>query len=264
MPITTYPQAYVDRMFTSQVLAQSGMPVIVPRGGTIATNGVVTWALATITNFFTGFKAWCYFPANAVSGDATGGLYYCVFSSTTQATVYQGKVGGASGVTSAFVPYTPASLTPVTGSNSPFTQTTSLINVINVPVPGGSMGPNGKLVITTRGEPFSDVTIKRFVVLFGGQTIADMTLLDGLGNSSSFSAQTFVTNRSSQNQNIWTSTSSSTQSNLPFVQTTEGITLNFGTIDTSATQSVVFSIQLPTINNWAMWHYFSVETTYGQ
>jgi hypothetical protein len=255
----------VSQSGSSRVIAQSGFPLILPRSGTIATNGTVTWALATIPNFFAGFKAWCFFPAGAVSGDATGGLYYCVFTSTTQATVYQGKVGGASGVTSSFVPFVPTSLTPVTGSNAAFVQTSaSLINFANVPVPGGSMGPNGRLVITTRGEPFSDAFLKRFVVAFGGQNIADMTLVDNLGNAPPFSAQTFVTNRSNQSQNVWTSTLSSTQVNLPFVQTTEGIIVNFGSIDTSASQSVVLGLQLPATSvTWATWHYFSVEVIYG-
>ena len=131
-----------------RTLGESGIPVMVANSGTIATNGTVTLGTALPTTYAAAF---CYFPASAVSGDATGGIYYVVFSSTTVGVVYAGKYGVANGVGSvAFTPVIPSgTLVAVTGSNSGYTGSTTETNLVNVTLPAGAMGNNGQIVITS-------------------------------------------------------------------------------------------------------------------
>jgi len=131
-----------------RTLSESGIPVMVANSGTIATNGTVTLGTALPTTYASAF---CYFPASAVSGDATGGIYYVVFSSTTVGVVYAGKYGVANGVGAvAFTPVIPTgTLTAVTGSNSAYTGSTTETYLVNVTLPAGSMGNNGQVVITS-------------------------------------------------------------------------------------------------------------------
>jgi hypothetical protein len=131
-----------------RTLGEAGIPVMVANTGTIATNGTVTLGTALPTTYAAAF---CYFPASAVSGDATGGIYYVVFSSTTVGVVYAGKYGVANGVGAvAFQPVIPSgTLTAVTGSNSSFTGSTTETTLINVSLPAGALGNNGQVRITS-------------------------------------------------------------------------------------------------------------------
>lgn len=128
-----------------RVLGEAGIPVLVGNSGTIATNGTVTLGTALPAIYAAAFV---YFPANAVVGDTTGGIYYVAFSSTTVGVVYAGKNGVANGVTSAFSPQVPATLVAVTGSNAAYTGSTTETNLINVAVPAGAIGNNGMVRVT--------------------------------------------------------------------------------------------------------------------
>lgn len=155
------------------ILAVTGLAVILPSDGTIATNGTVTLTTALPTTYA---QAWCFFPAGAVSGDATGGLYYCVFSSTTQATVYAGKQGGATGATAAFVPFVPTNLVPVTGSNLAYPQLLATeIALINVTIPAGALGPNGALRVEHSVSLASSAGTKLFRTRLGGTAAAGIS-----------------------------------------------------------------------------------------
>ena len=153
-----------------RILSESGIPVIVANSGTIATSGTVTLGTALATTYANAFV---YFPASAVSGDSTGGLYYVVFSSTTVGVVYAGKYGVANGVGSvAFTPVVPTgTLTAVTGSNASFTGSTTETTLINVTVPAGSMGNNGQIVVTSNWSCNNSAGAKAGAVYFGGTTI---------------------------------------------------------------------------------------------
>ena len=129
-----------------RVLNESGIPVMVANSGTIATAGVVTLGTALPAQYRACFM---YFPAGAVVGDATGGIYYVdMDTSTTVGTVYAGKTGVANGVTTAFSPQIPAVLTAVVGSNSGYTGSTTETNLLNIAVPADVIGNNGMLRIT--------------------------------------------------------------------------------------------------------------------
>jgi hypothetical protein len=153
-----------------RTLGSSGIPVIVANSGTIATSGTVTLGTALPTTYANAFV---YFPASAVSGDSTGGLYYVVFSSTTVGVVYAGKYGVANGVGSvAFQPAVPTgTLTAVTGSNSSFTGSTTETTLINVTVPAGSIGNNGQIVVTANWSCNNSAGAKVGTVYLGGSAI---------------------------------------------------------------------------------------------
>ena len=163
-----------------RILSESGIPVIVANTGTIATSGTVTLGTALPTTYANAFV---YFPASAVSGDSTGGIYYVVFSSTTVGVVYAGKYGVANGVGAvAFTPVAPTgTLTAVTGSNSSFTGSTTETTLINVTLPAGSMGNNGQVVVTANWSCNNSAGAKAGAVYFGGTVI---------GTSSSYTTST--------------------------------------------------------------------------
>lgn len=143
--ITGIVGAQGQTQFFPRVLNEAGIPVMVANSGTIATNGTVTLGTALPAIYGACFM---YFPANAVSGDATGGIYYVQMSSTTVGIVYAGKNGVANGVTSAFSPQIPSTLTAVTGSNAAYTGSTTETNLINVSIPAGAIGNNGMVRVT--------------------------------------------------------------------------------------------------------------------
>ena len=153
-----------------RTLSESGIPVIVANSGTIATSGTVTLGTALPTTYAAAFV---YFPASAVSGDSTGGIYYVVFSSTTVGVVYAGKYGVANGVGSvAFTPVIPSgTLTAVTGSNSAFTGSTTETTLVNVTVPAGSLGNNGQIVVTSNWACNNSAGAKAGVVYLGGTAV---------------------------------------------------------------------------------------------
>ena len=153
-----------------RTLSESGIPVIVANTGTIATSGTVTLGTALPTTYAAAFV---YFPASAVSGDSTGGIYYTVFSSTTVGVVYAGKYGVANGVGSvAFTPVIPSgTLTAVTGSNSSFTGSINETTLVNVTVPAGSIGNNGQIVVTANWACNNSSGTKTGTVYLGGTSV---------------------------------------------------------------------------------------------
>jgi hypothetical protein len=159
-----------ETQFFPRILAASGTPVMIANSGTIATNGTVTLGTALPTTYTSAF---CYFPASAVSGDSTGGIYYVVFSSTTVGVVYAGKYGVANGVGSvAFTPAVPTgTLTAVTGSNSAFTGSTTETTLVNVTVPAGSIGDNGQVIVITNWATNNSAGAKTGTTYLGGSAV---------------------------------------------------------------------------------------------
>ena len=163
-----------------RTLSESGIPVMVANSGTIATSGTVTLGTALPTTYASAF---CYFPASAVSGDSTGGIYYVVFSSTTVGVVYAGKYGVANGVGAvAFTPVIPSgTLVAVTGSNSAYTGSTTETTLINVTVPAGDIGNNGQIIVTSNWATNNSAGTKTGTVYLGGSAV---------GSASSYTTST--------------------------------------------------------------------------
>jgi len=125
-----------------QSLVQTGIPVGVPSSGIITASGQLTLNTAFPTTYEGGI--WLRFPPGAVSGDTTGGLYWCVMTSPTQGTVYAPRVDTSQG----FVSYISDASTPVVGSNSPYTQTAPAnIVLTRFTLPANSLGKYGRLRI---------------------------------------------------------------------------------------------------------------------
>ena len=153
-----------------RVLDESGIPVMVANSGTIATDGTVTLGTALPVAYRGCFM---YFPADAVVGDTTGGIYYVdMATSTTVGVVYAGKYGIENGVTSAFSPRIPTTLTAVVGSNAAYTGSTTATNLINVPIPAGAIGHNGMVRVTVCWTTYSSAGAKTGKVLLGTTQVA--------------------------------------------------------------------------------------------
>ena len=223
------------------LLAQSGLPVVIPSSSAagIQAHGTVTFDTALPTGLgTTNTRCWCFFPAGAVSGDATGGLYYCVLGSTTTATVYAGKQGGATGVTAAFTPTVPAALTAVTGSGAAYTQTIStLITLAAISVPGGAMGPNGQVAYMHQVRFSNTATGKASQVSFGSSGLGTIS---GFGSQDAFSGGGFITNQARQTSQAVVSS----QNALPFFG--GAISTAYTAIDTTASQLLTFALRLNT------------------
>jgi hypothetical protein len=230
--------------FFPRTLSESGIPVMVANSGTIATNGTVTLGTALPTTYAAAF---CYFPASAVSGDSTGGIYYVVFSSTTVGVVYAGKYGVADGVGSvAFTPAVPSgTLTAVTGSNSAYTGSTTETTLINVTVPAGSMGNNGQIVVTCNWATNNSAGAKAGVVYLGGTAV---------GTASSYTTSTGGSSMNSiRNRGLLTKQVSqliggaSTGANV------------YTAIDTSADKAITITGDLATATDNVILEGFTVE-----
>lgn len=202
------------------ISAQTGVPVGLVSNGTVATNGVITLVTALATTYSGGI--WLRLPASAVVGGAAG-LYWAVMSSTTQGQVYTAFVD----TTSAFTPYIPTGLVAAVGSNAAYTQTTAAdITLINVSLPGGTMGANGGLRIYPQCVYVSSANIKSFKIALGGTAIAVFNNTTSTHDTRPWTLR----NRGNQARNIDTASIG-----YAALATSPG----YRTIDTAADQSIL-------------------------
>jgi hypothetical protein len=160
---------------TLSTLAFSGIPMIVPSNGTVATNGAITLVTALPAVFP---AAWVYLPAGAVAGGAAG-VYYATFSSTTVGTVY--TAFATPQTTVPWSPYIPAGPVAATGSNAAYTQITGGdIILVNALLPGGSLGNNGLLRLTAYSACPTNGNTKTFSMGIQGGNINGVTLTNNL------------------------------------------------------------------------------------
>lgn len=117
---------------------QWGVPVILPSGGSIGNNGALTLTVALPTTFSNG--CYMFFPANAIASGVVAGVYYVVMSSTTVGTIFNNVLSGR--------PVAIASPTAfATTGPGAYTQTVAAQQtLVTIPIPAGSLGPNGQLV----------------------------------------------------------------------------------------------------------------------
>jgi len=167
---------YISDPYSLSALASTGVPVIVPSSGTIATAGTVTLTTALPATFSSG--AWMYFPATAFAGTGVAGVYWVVMSSTTAGTVYQ----NVSVPASPFEPYIPSQvLSAVVGSNSAYTQTTAAdLVLVRTTVPGGLMGLSGEVHYNALFSTNATANSKPVKVTFGGTAIHTSSLADNV------------------------------------------------------------------------------------
>jgi hypothetical protein len=146
------------------ILAQSAVPVALAPNGTVATNGQIALGVGLPTTYSNG--VWLNLPAGAVSGGPAG-LYWAVMTSPTAGQVYTNYVN----TSGEFIPFIPSgTLTPAVGSNVAYTQSVIQVLLVNVSVPGGAMGPNGAIRVTTVFHASGGGGTKAFRGQFGGST----------------------------------------------------------------------------------------------
>ena len=153
------------------ILGQGGIPVAVANTGSLNTTGAITLGTA-LPRIYPAI--WLYLPASAVVGDATGGLYYCVMSSTTVGQVYAGKQGVANGVnlvTLPFQPTVPTTLTNAVTTNGAYTGSTTETYLVNVTIPAGAMGVNGSARVTVNQTTNNSAGAKTFKTYLGASQI---------------------------------------------------------------------------------------------
>jgi len=130
-----------------RVLAQSAIPFILAGGTaggglnqfTAGAAGAIS-TLPTLPTTYSG-GAFLYLPAGTYAGQASAGWYWFVGSSTTAGTVYNNRY--TSGDPRLAVPTSPTAFGAGVGL---VTQTTaSALTAHQITIPGGSLGPNGRV-----------------------------------------------------------------------------------------------------------------------
>ena len=121
------------------LFGQSGVPVLNPPSGSVGNNGALTLGTAlpgTYTSLYV------YFAAGQVYSGSVAGLYYVVMSSSTLGTIYNNILGNAFATI-------PASPTPIVATG-PGAFTGYVVDeriLLQIELPGGTLGPNGALYL---------------------------------------------------------------------------------------------------------------------
>jgi hypothetical protein len=208
------------------VLAQSAVPYGIANTGTIATAGTVTLGTALNTTYSGGI--WLYFPATAFASGSAG-FYWTVMSSTTAGTVYTSDTSG----------------TPVTGSNSAYTGSTSQQTAVTITVPGGALGTNGALRVYMGASCNNTAGAKTISSYFGG------SLTSGVSGTTTtiFSNAGLIINRNSASSQVATS----------YTSTTNGIFRLFTTLDTTSDKNIDLRLQIATATDVCVMENYLVE-----
>ena len=158
--------------FINSSIGEGGIPIAVAPTGSTTALGVVTLGTA-LPRIYPAI--WMYFPAAVVTGDTTGGMYFCVMTSTTVGTIYAGKQGTAAGVntvTLPFQPFFPTTLVAAPCAVGAFTGSTAEIFVVNVTLPPAGMGLQGRCRITSHQTTNNSAGTKTFKVYLGAAALA--------------------------------------------------------------------------------------------
>lgn len=210
------------------ILAQSGMPVILPSSGASNASGQITHT--TALPYQPGGTVQVYLPAGVVVGDATGGLYPAVYSSTTVC-----QLTG----------------NPAT-ANAAYTQTTGArVQLVATTVPGGALGPNGSLRALVWWSHPGNTNTKIEDVRFGGLPLNGNRQALSASNAS-FREILLARNRGAQNANLFEAAwgGGIGADSGSFVKTA---------VDTSQTQPFAFMAQLAVATDYAILEAYSVE-----
>ena len=211
-----------------QMLSLSSVSVGIGSSGSVAANGAVTLTTAMALTYP---SIWLYFPAGALFAASSAGFYYCTMSSTTAAQAYNIRLTSGA-------PYLPsaADLTAgaiVAAGPGAYTQTTSTqLDAITISIPGGTMGPNGMLMLTNEATAPSSANAKAIWHTFGGSSLSNVTLIN---TSTVARLKKIVANRGVQNQQYVSPLNSQ-------IVATGAPTLL--TVDSSVAQNIVTRVQL--------------------
>lgn len=231
---------------------QSAIPIIFAPNGTVDAAGVITLGTALALTYA---NAWVYLPAGAIVGGAAG-LYYCTFSSTTVGAV---KTNYVNPTTTAFTPFIPSNPVAAVGSGSGYTQTTgSNLAIVNVPIPGKLMGPNGKLKVMQRWSYPNNANNKIVRNALNGTTFAAATLT----TTTVLWGQSIIENRGAENSQVFGTIGSVTNFSTAAGSTSTG-TLTQSTVDTTVAQALTLLANLATATDFLILESFVVEVVPG-
>lgn len=224
------------------IVAQSGVPIILPSSGTIGNNGALS-AITALPATFT--SCYMYFPVDAIAAGVAAGLYYVVMSSTTAGTIYNNTY--TSGTPT--IPSSPTAFA-TTGPGA-YTQTTGAdITLLSNTITGGLLGDNGWLRIKTLLAHINNANAKGVKNILAAQTISNVA-----GASALCSEQERVIRNSG-----------ATNKQVTMQLTTGGPIGNGGgtsvvnfAIDTTSNMTLVQAGQLATATDWILVSFMSVE-----
>lgn len=161
--------------FFSQPLGSGGVPVAIAPTGSTTAAGVITLGTA-LPRIYPAI--WLYLPAAVITGDATGGLYFAIMSSTTVGQLYltPGKQGVQNGVNTAALPFQPSVpsglVVPTSGfASGAFTGSTTETYLINIPLPAASLGFQGQVKIAVNQTTNNSAGAKTFRTTLNTTTI---------------------------------------------------------------------------------------------
>lgn len=178
-------QEYLD------VLANFGIPLIVPSSGSIGNNGALT-AIAALPDTYS--KCFMYFPADSIEVGIPAGIYYVEMSSTTAGTIYNNEYQGGS----PSAPDTPTAF--VTTGPGAYTQDIAIdIDLFSLTIEANSLGVNGSLQLTALIQMRSSADDKIEVYTFGG---TDFFLPAASTTSTEKARQVEITNVGVANQQV--------------------------------------------------------------
>ena len=133
------------------------------------------------------------------------------------------------------------------------TGTTSLTDLATVTVPGGAMGPNGKLRITVHATQTNNANVKTLRFTLGGQSLLAVNLASNLTTA----LQRTISNTGSSSAQI--SYAPGTSGSFALNASPHAT----GTVDTSTSQSLAISMQLANAADGFTLLDYHVEVLYG-
>lgn len=213
------------------ILAQTGVPVILPSSGTSNAAGQIT--LTTALPYTPQGVVGLYLPAGVVTAGSQGsgaGVYQVQFSSTTVC-----QIAGTGIVT----------------ANAAYTQTTGAqLTLASAAVPAGSLGANGRLRLDTWWTHIGNTNTKIERAVFGGTFLADRQA--NSATQITFRELLSVRNRGAQNVNLLESSWGG------------GLGADTGlfkaaAVDTSVQQPLTFAGQLAVATDYIILEGYTVE-----
>lgn len=230
----------------TNVLAQTAVPIGIPSSGTVAANGAITLTTALQQTYS---SIWLSFPAGALFAGSAAGQYFCQMTSPTAGTAYNIRLIAPA------VPFLPtaAQLTAgaiVAAGPGAYTQTIGSSNFFSIVVPGGSMGPNGRVEYTWEWSIPNNVNTKSITTDFGG-----IGVTTGLTTTNVARYTTILTNRGAQNVNYQSNVSQDGASGAGSRATT--------TVDTSANVTFAWRGNLAVDTDYVVIEAFSIKVFFS-
>jgi hypothetical protein len=147
----------------TRLIAQSGIPLILPSSGTLSAVGALSGITALAATYP---NCWMFFPANAIATTSAAGMYFVQMSSTTAGTVFQNTFTSGS-------PTIPAAsaLIPCTTASNYTTLTATNESVVTIPIPANSMGANGRIALRFGATNNNSAGAKQANVLWAGASL---------------------------------------------------------------------------------------------